>query len=754
MNLRLVATVLAATMAAGVLAPDRCLSAQAPPQDSTPPVAAPATAPTTWDIARDIAEYIRRDRQQLAAILNDPNSTREQRDEAARRLLARRTPEARAVLGDALMNLANPDAQAAAARALADDPDPDPALIDPLFAALWAGNRSLSEAAARALANYRDHPEVLTRLMALVQRRPPAQDLVRREAILVLGSFVEKRTAELLMNLLRAADESEPIRRAAAEALADLAAQSRFGQDLDQWNQWWATQANRPEGEFRAEMLARRSARLEQFRRRYGDLSVELKRLLTEQYTTAANASQRAEMLLRFMRSAEAEIRAIGAAIVREEVLDNRPVSAAAREQVRLLIGDSSPKVREQAAATLAAMNDAEALGPLLAQLAIETEPAVRARLADALAPINDLRAVPALLAMLNDPSPLSATAAARALEQLGPKIRDSDAALARQTAEALRQAFERLRPGTGTAELREAVIDAMAPLRQESLLPTLMRLLEVSRGESSQIRGLALRAIGELGDPRSASVVADYLGDRDPRVRYRAVEALGKLRNADRYWEQLRQRLDPDNEPDPSVQKSAWLVLQSLLPQLAIEELANLAERFRAQPERQMVVLTQLAEKLSAQGRLEQLAGVHQNLGAIYMRLNDPRRAAEYFRLALEYWASRPQRAEVVVTNLINDRMRALLLDRQYTQAIDFASENIRQNINHQPAMGALIRQEAERLTTSFAYDDALKLIAAARTMDPPLGPVALDQLTRIETEIRNRLGEAAPATTRAAGR
>ncbi|HWP40507.1 MAG TPA: HEAT repeat domain-containing protein, partial [Tepidisphaeraceae bacterium] len=267
MNLRLVAAVLAAAMAVGVVAPDRCLPAQAPPPDAT----APSTIPTTWDIARETAEQIRRDRQQLASILNDPNSTREQRDEAARRLLARRTPQARAVLGEALINLANPDAQAAAARALADDPEPDPGLIDPLFAALSAGNRSLSEAAARALANYRDHPEVLTRLMALVQRRPPAQDLIRREAILVLGSFVEKRTAELLMQLLRAGDESETIRRAAADALADLASQSRFGQDLEQWNQWWTTQASRSEVEFRTEMLARRSSRLEQVRRRFSD---------------------------------------------------------------------------------------------------------------------------------------------------------------------------------------------------------------------------------------------------------------------------------------------------------------------------------------------------------------------------------------------------------------------------------------------------------------------------------------------------
>ncbi|HMB94536.1 MAG TPA: hypothetical protein VKK61_00710, partial [Tepidisphaeraceae bacterium] len=114
----------------------------------------------------DAAAVAKRDLDQLAAILADPQAHQDQRDEAARRLVSRHSPEARAILVNVLADLNNSAGQLSAARALEDEPDPDPALINPLFAAL-GNNRSLTEAAAHALANYKTNSEVLDRLISI-----------------------------------------------------------------------------------------------------------------------------------------------------------------------------------------------------------------------------------------------------------------------------------------------------------------------------------------------------------------------------------------------------------------------------------------------------------------------------------------------------------------------------------------------------------------------------------------------------------
>src|SRR5437016_11231235 len=89
---------LIAVLAVGAAAPQEAL-AQAV---STPPASNPAV-----------------DIEQLSALLFDASATAAQRDEAARRLVSRHTPQAVQVLGSALSDPRNPEARLAAARALA-----------------------------------------------------------------------------------------------------------------------------------------------------------------------------------------------------------------------------------------------------------------------------------------------------------------------------------------------------------------------------------------------------------------------------------------------------------------------------------------------------------------------------------------------------------------------------------------------------------------------------------------------------------
>src|SRR5438552_11316215 len=89
-----------------------------------------------------------------AVVLRSPNATQAERDEAARRLVLRKTDDSRRILAAALADPANRIAQLAVARAIPSDPQPDPALLNPLLA-LIGNDPGLTDAAIAALACYR-----------------------------------------------------------------------------------------------------------------------------------------------------------------------------------------------------------------------------------------------------------------------------------------------------------------------------------------------------------------------------------------------------------------------------------------------------------------------------------------------------------------------------------------------------------------------------------------------------------------------
>lgn len=720
-KIRMATIMLAGAVTTAGLLPCRAASAQSPAANE-------AVAPPAGEI------------RNLALILADPSSTQEQRSEAARRLVAQQQPAARQLLAEALQDFSNLGGQLAVAKALLDDPQPDPSLIVPLFAAV-KGPRELSEAAARALGNYKTNPEVLTRLIAQVEQRPPIAERLRRDLIRTIGSIVEKRSAEFLVKVLRAPDETPAIHNAAAEALSELTGITEYGQDAQRWASWWERVAGKPDLEFRNDLFPRRSARFDQLRQRYAELAGSVDAMLRMQYQSAAPA-QRPDVLMGYLKHGEPEFRAIGADIMRFEAQDNKAIPAAAKDQLRTMIGDSSAKVRLAVADALARINDATALQPLLAQLAQESDAQVRAAIARALAPINDPAAIPALLAMLDDPSYTAARAAAEAIERLGPKLRQDNPVLAAETAGKLRDALERRPQAPGNSELREALVGAMVPLRQEQLLPSLRTLLEGARGESAEIRRLALRAIGEIGKPQSAGVIVAAIDDRDPRVRREAITALGNIPNAGDYAETLRQRLNPAVEPDADIRDKVWNVLTSTFPNLSVEQLQNFSERFRDEPQRLIFVYKELAAQQLKLRKTDDLATTNQNIGATLMRLNEPKEAALYFKLALDYKKTQNVPDMVVVT-LTEDLMKALLLSKQYPEAIAFAAASIRENPIHHQQMGAAIKQEAERLRNAGDLASALALITEAQKMDPPLGSVFRDQLAEIEVDVRNRMKE-----------
>jgi HEAT repeat protein len=720
-----VARVAAATAtAAAVLIVIFC-GAAAPAQPAPPPR------------SQEIEQFVGRDLSELDARLNDPASPQEQRDDAARRLVSRRSTAARQIIRRALIDV-NPGGQLAAARALAEDPNPDPALIDSLFA-LIGSNRQLSEAAARALSNYKERPEVVTRLIDYV-RRTRTSEATRIAVIRALGAMPQKRSAEFLVALATSRDETIAVRTAASEALSDLTGLPNGSHEPQRWAQWWSENGNKGAAEFDADLMASRAARYDQRNAQLNDLSHAMEEFIREQYRAAPQA-QRSDLLLRYLRRPEPQVRAIGAVIVYEEALDAKPPSAPVREQLRSMIGDGSADVRAAVADALAKINDAESFELLLAQLAQEPNAQVRASLARALAPINDLRAVPVLIAMLDDPSQGAARAAADALRNLGKSIRE-DPDLARRTAAALLATLEQRAAAPETAPLRTSLIAAMVPLGQEQLLPTFTRMLDERRGETVENRFLAIRAIGEIAKPESAGLLITALEDRSAEVRREAVLALAKNPALADNAEVLARFLDPSSEPDDGVRTAAWQALSSVFPSLSKERLNIWADRFQKNndPSRRLIVLKVLAEQQLRDRDEDGLATTRINIADQLKSQKEYAAAAEFYALALDYRKSQPNTDAARLETLIQNRMEMLLAAKDYPNAATFASQMIKENAGRGQSMGGLVWNEAQKLSNAGDLQAALALIEATRTMNPQLPEQYRENLAEVEKQVLAR--------------
>ena len=745
---------LVAAAAPAFLRPVHALGQAAPPAPTARPVA-PTTASTSTAPA-PITDP--------AILLRAPNIPQADRDEAARRLLIQQTPQARVLISAALTDGSNRGGQLAAARAIAFDPNPDQGFINPLFD-LIGPQATLTDAAIQALANFRNEPDVaqnLIRLAVNAQRQQPPSTQI--SAIRAVGTMPNKPAARVLMDLLNGENEPPAVRAAAAAALSDMIGAAVTRSDPAYWQAWWADNQKKPDEQFERDLLDARGARLVRLQNRFDRFVAETRLILEELYQRAPE-KEKESILLRYLRSPEPETRALGAKIVQDDFRATRPITPAVRDQLRGMVADRSAAVRIAVAQALLLLNDAQALDALLAQLAGEPDADVRVELARALVPMRDVRVVTPLVKLLRDKSLAVAEVAARGLasEDLAPLIR-KDPQLANIVAVELQAALART-GAPGTASLRAAIVDAMGALQSANLRNVFTQLLHVK--EPVAVRRAAIRAIGQFGKPNGQTWPAMDIGEvlvRDPddSVRQEAVRALkntADFGHANMLYELMNAR-----DTSPALRDEAWGVLRNLFTDrnATNSQLMLFADRFKNDPERRIDVLRVLAERLtpaSDDKSQDSLASVRQNLGEEYIKL--ARRAAQrqdlddaareqavvenakqadiYFDLALKHYRAKdPNDQGMATSNLLELRMDALLKSKQYDNAALFAARSIAANPENQESMARKIRVEAEQLRGATRYDDALRLIEAAKTMNPPLQAREASSIARIEEEIR----------------
>ncbi len=675
-----------------------------------------------------------------STVLASPSNSSVQREEAARLLLQQDAPQARQVIQRTLEDASDPQAQLAVARAISTSGLCRGEYLVPLR--LMMGNdRVLTDAAAQALAACRDNPESLRLLINFASARQQ-READRLVVIRALGSLTEKPAAEFLISLLLREDDSQRIRNAAADALVEMTGHNENGQDPRLWSAWWNQNSARPEAQWKQELTVHQASRYVAVRQQYLQLAGELQSILTRVYETTPPAQQPA-LLLTYLRSGHSEIRRIGATVVHSEAMAAQPITAETREQLRSMIADGSRDVRMAVAGALLATNDPAALDPLLKQLAREGDPEVRASLAAPLASIGDLRAVPALRQMLSDPSLSAAAAGAAALRELGPVIREKDPALAMAVAKDLQGALSRVEGGPGAMPLREAIAEAMIPLREPSLIPTFYQFLGESG--STRLRWAALRALGELRDPKAADTIARYLEDRESGVRLEAVRSLGKTSAAE-HAELLYRRTSIVEETDPSVRDEAWGVLQGVFAKLPLEQLPVWVQRYAGEASRRVVVLRAMAQRQEAAGDAAHLAVTRQAIGVALMDLDQPLDASTQFKTALDYFAGQADQ-QMMTEQLVEQYLRSLVRSRSTTQIIEFGSRLLTQRASYQQTLGVVLRNEVRGMVDQKQYADAVSIIQASRRIDPPLATKYADDLDAIGKEAASFM-PAGPAT------
>ena len=704
-----------------------------------PPPGQPAPAPTNGaippngaaapiDVGQLAQAMFQQDVQALRA-----GRTQAERDEAARRLVSRQSPEGRREIQAALGERPPPPGQPttppstplAAAKAVPDDPAPPQQYVQPL-AVLLRADRAHTEAAATALAAIRTEAAIAALTMFVTD--PNINYAGRLPAVRPMGGSPDARLAEALVNLVdppaaAAARVDPPLRTAAADALAEMTQLSDIGRDPSRWRQWWrqSEPLRRNPEQFRAELLERLR------RRRPAAGLTDVDALVKRLYQLAPLGDAKAAAARRVLDSPDAPVRAAGVRLVYDVEFvatgrlpdpANAPGSTVAR--LREMVRDPSAEVRAEAARVLGNLNNREALPAMLAQLAVEPDAGVRVAIAQAFWPIGDLRAVPPLVQLLRDPSLRVAITAAESLAKLGKLVQAAPPPLAGQVAAALVEAMDAPRavqdPSGAGGELRSACAEALVTLQDRGQQQRFLGLLRLA--EPPRSRRAALGGIGLLGDQNTANRLVDWLGaEPDPTARLAALGALKSV-GTFRFAESVYRYTRPDVEPDESVRRAAWSTFVSLLPGGTKQELAGWADRVArdGRQDQRVAVLQVLVTKQLADGEARDAAFTRVGIAEAYELLKQPQDAIPHYQEALAYWqmnGNPPEQAGPLNQRLL----RAWLAARRYPEAVDFANQTIdRYGQTAAADVAAQIATAAEGLLLNGQPRDAERLATEAQ--------------------------------------
>ncbi len=518
------------------------------------------------------------DPAQLREMLQDRQQTRNQ-NQAALLLVQMRTAEAEEIVREGLHQTDSADvflALTAALRLCRDG-----RFTEELVAAVVGGRPAVRQAAAETLAVLADRGTLL-RLQALVEDRHA--DLAARQAALwALGRSGRKSAAQILLEQLDAShgtapDKEEPIRRAAAEALADLSGQN-YRMDLAAWRLWWQSRKDLANQRWMEERLAYQTSRS---RRLEGDLERAKTELiqLHQQYYARLPAADRLGHVQTLAEHEDPAVRTLAVTWSTELLAGADDVGQRALADLLLrLCHDGNLQVQRPAVLALGRVADPRVLNRLRRVLKHGTA-SVRAAAAHALAqqalarvpkPGSDSetvlrnpemvrQVVPLLQAALDDPALEVVVAAAEDLGTLGvPEAGPVLTGLLQHPSEPVRQtaaqALERIADPKVMDGLVAALNDPAVNVRF-GIVGALGRAAAEGQPMSELQRAQLIARLEEL-----------LLRDADAGVRSRAATVLGQVgppAEMSFLWRRVQSR------EDSRVQEKSWAAMLDILTRSA----------------------------------------------------------------------------------------------------------------------------------------------------------------------------------------
>lgn len=567
------------------------------------------------------------DLKTLTGQLSDPGRSSKTKLEAAELLLNRPYPQATQALQMFLADSSNPAGQLAVAEAITRHGGADESFIKPLLSLMTGPEPPVRLAGGRALAAYKND-EVTAKLIRIAADTAGERE-IRLIAVQSLGWVLDRRSVVALVLLLD--DKDKSIGRAAARSLAKVTNIRTFGEDSAEWRRWWARNKHKDRQEWLVDLTDSLNRTKDTLEIENAHLRDRLTRAMTDLYA-ATPPARRETMLLDFLKDPMAGVRMVGTKLTYKRVAAGESVSGEISLQVRSMLGDPDPGVRQSLALLLANLGDASSLGALLGRLKIEQVGSVRQGLLTALGRLRDPEALQAVLVEIPSRDQAVSSAAAVALGRIVAEHPLSED-LKPDVVKALIDRYRSTADGANGAGLREAILSVMGNVGDKSFASVLSGAL---KDDAPTVRLAAADAMGKLGDSRLAVQLAPLISDRDRGVRQAAIGAIGSL-GGKKHLREILSRTDPSIESDAAVRKLTWSVAMDILSTADAENLRKVAETLASRPDasdQRIRILQMLVEVLSGQDNQEQ-GDARRRLGMVLREANRPAEAEPHLAKA-----------------------------------------------------------------------------------------------------------------------
>ncbi len=650
----------------------------------------------------------------LLALIEGPN-TPEVRRTIARELLLQGWPETKPRLVT-LLRGSNGPAKVAVASALGELPQfLVPEYIDPFMQSLADTNPTVREAAAAALAAYRDHG-VTPRLRELVLNAEQPQS-ARLAAVVALGLMTKRDTIEGLVELLAVPDPD--LARAALTALEQATGMDFSGEGAAARDWWEESRALSLEAwqQLQIERLVRKDRAT---RRRLEAVEARLAKVLEAGFLRAPDA-ERVSLLSGYLSDSALTIRLLGLRFAQLHLAEGKMLPADLQEQIRQRMGAADPREQGEAVRTVASLRAATDAEYFLAKLAGVEDRRVRLALLNGLGYVGTAAATEALLSVLESADEKCVTEAVTALGRLAERGVLEDGAR-EAVATALSGVFEQTTPSQ--VALCERILWAMGNLADPRFGPAFAAALE--QPEAVAVRQAAARGIAALNDPALADALLPATADPDAGIRKTAVETLAALGSDDAHLAALWERVVSPEETDEAIRQAAWRGVVDLISKRPAREvapcLASLSVTSPPHERRLLELLQRLARTRSESESVDRgwLGVVRARLAAKHARLGQPTEAITAYIAAL---GDLHAAGSDVAPRVAAETLRYALVHGLYDATVAAAVGSGNPEADY-GALWAVVQAEVELRLTPQGVEEALAMLDAVAEHPPGAWP------------------------------